>query len=462
MDNTSMLLLASSWLERLGDSFLSPSHNLRVIYLGVCSLGLAAGICGCFLLFRKRSLLSDTVGHATLPGVAFAFLLIASFGSGGKSFLYLMLGALITGWLSVRAVQWIRHQTPVREDGALAIPLSVFYGFGVVCLSVVQGLQLKDASGLEYYLYGMVASMVESEARLLLFVALGALAVVFLFFKELNCLCFDEGYVRAQGLPNRWLDEVLMFTCLAVTIVGLQAVGLLLMMALFIIPPATARLWTDSMPLTLVIAGAVGALGSLAGAIASSVVPHLPAGASIILATSLLFSLSMLIGKRKGWLVRKLSLFRLERRLARHQFLRGMFDKLESQQQVRLLAGLDFSPELCHVPLAMKDFLGKRDWPKAKQQSVARDLKQRKMLELADDDRVILTERGLKRALEVARTHRLTELYLIEHAEIAPAKVHQYVERIEEITTPEIADDLKSLFAERLAKEVIPIEPHSH
>ena len=462
MDNATMLLLASSWLDRLGDSFLSPSHNLRVIYLGVCSLGLAAGICGCFLLFRKRSLLSDTVGHATLPGVAFGFLLIASLGGGGKSFVLLMLGALVTGWLSVRAVQWIRHRTPVREDGALAIPLSVFYGLGVVGLSVIQGLQLRDASGLEYYLYGMVASMVQAEAQLLLVIALGAIAVVFLFFKELNSLCFDEGYVAAQGLPNRWLDEVLMFTCLTVTIVGLQAVGLLLMMALFIIPPATARLWTDSMPWTLAIAGAVGAFGALAGSIASSVVPHLPAGASIILATSLLFFISMLVGKRKGWLVRKLSLYQLERRLARHQFLRGMFDKLESQQQVRLLAGLDFSPELCYVPLAIDDFLGKRDWPKTKQLKIARSLMQCDMLEFADEGKVILTDSGLKHALEVARTHRLTELYLIEHAEIAPAMVHQYVERIEEITTPEIASDLKSLFAERLAEEVIPTEPHAH
>lgn len=75
------------WIERLRDSLFSPSYNLLVIYLGITSLGLAAGICGCFLLFRKRSLLSDTIGHATLPGVALAFLLVAQFADGGKSFI---------------------------------------------------------------------------------------------------------------------------------------------------------------------------------------------------------------------------------------------------------------------------------------------------------------------------------------------------------------------------------------
>ena len=455
------MILLASWADRLVDSLVSPSHNLRVIYLGVASLGLAAGVSGCFLLFRKRSLLSDTIGHSTLPGVALAFLLFAQFGAGGKSFVALMLGALLTGWLSVRAVQAIRRRTPVREDGALAITLTVFYGAGVVLLSVIQSLHLKGSSGLEYYLFGMVASMVESEARLLLYIAIFALAVIFLFFKELNVLCFDEAFATTRGLPSRLLDEILMFTCLLVTIAGLQTVGLLMIMALFIIPPATARLWTQSMPWTLGIAGFSGMTGALLGAMASSVISHLPAGASIILATSLLFGFSLLFGARQGWAVRKWRVRRLEERLAENQFLRAAFDNLESQQQIRLLSGLDFSRFLALVEVSLSGILQKRSWPAAKQQRVARALEKKGFLEIAGAGRVKLTEEGLDRAIEVARTHRLTELYLLEHAEVAPAKVHQYVERIEEITTPEIACDLRELFESRLQKELIPAEPHS-
>jgi len=461
MDFLVNLLLASTWLERFSDSFLSPSYNLRVIYLGVSSLGLAAGICGCFLLFRKRSLLSDTVGHSTLPGVAFAFLLVAQFGAGGKSFIALMLGALVTGWLSVRSVQWIQQKTPAREDAALAIPLSAYYALGIVFLSIIQSLGLKGSSGLEYYLYGMVASMVASEAQLLLVVAIIALIIVFLFFKELNCLSFDESFVSAQGLPHRWLDEVLMATCLAVTIVGLQAVGLLLMMALFIIPPATARLWTNSMAGTLAVAGFVGTFGAFSGAVASSTIRNLPAGASIIMAMSLLFIGSMLFGHRKGWLIKKIRLTKLERRLTEKQFLRGLFDSLESQQQVRLLSGLEFSRDLAHVAVPMDRFLAKRAWSARKQERVGAQLAKKGLLTLAPDLTVRLTDTGLEHAIKTAKTHRLLELYLLEHAEVARANVHQYVERIEEVTTPEIVKDLHTLFASRLEKELIPAEPHS-
>lgn len=456
-----LLFLASTWGDRLADTFISPSHNLRVIYLGVISLGIAAGVCGCFLVFRRRSLLSDTIGHATLPGVALAFLLTARFSDGGKSFVAIMIGALLTGWLSVRAVQWVRHHTPIREDGALAISLTVFYGVGVVCLSVIQGLQLKDTSGLEYYLYGMVASMVQSEALLLFWIALAALAVIFLFLKELNALCFDEAFVASQGLPNRWLDELLMFVALVVTIVGLQTVGLLMIMALFIIPPATARLWTASMPWTIGIAGSVGALGSLCGAVASSVVPHLPAGASIILATSLLFGGSLLVGSRQGILVKKLRIARQEEKLAENQFLRTIFDSLEGQQQIRLLTGLEFSRELAMVPVSMSTLLEQRGWPNAKQSRVMRSLARQEYLTKGKSGLVTLTPLGLERALEAARTHRLMELYLLEHAEIAPGRVHQYVEEIEEITTPEIASDLRKLFRTRLEDQLVPPEPHS-
>ena len=462
MNSPDSWILASSWLDRLIEAVRSPSYNLKVIYLGVTSLGLAAGVCGCFLLFRKRSLLSDTIGHSTLPGVCIAFLLYARWGSGGKSFIALMIGALITGWLSVRAVQWIKNNSKIKEDAALAIPLTVLYGLGVVLLSVVQdsNLNLQGTSGLEYYLFGMVASMIQAEAIMLAIVSLGALTVISLFFKELNCLSFDEDFVASQGLPHRWLDEVLMLTCLTVTIAGLQTVGLLMIMAAFIIPPATARLWTDSMPWTLAIAGFVGATGALIGAIASAVIFRLPAGAAIILASALLFSFSMLFGSRKGWVVRQLKVARLEKRLSENQLLRDLFDRLEAQQKVRLLAGLDFSRDLAQVSLPVHDILKDRGWSQRKERSVARSLSSQNLLKFERGDCVRLTTQGLERAIAVARTHRLTELYLIEHADVAPARVHQYVEKIEEITNPEIASDIHQLFSNELEQALIPAEPH--
>ena len=440
---------------------LLPAHNLRVIYLGVCSLGIAAGMLGCFLLFRKRSLLSDTVGHATLPGVAGGFLLSSLLYPGeGKNIFILMLGALVFGWLSVQVVQWMIQHTRLRQDAALAVSLTGFYALGVVLLSVIQKSGLPDSSGLEYYLYGMVASMVQTEAWILCGTAVAATLLTTLLLKELNALCFDEGYAQTQGLPHRWLDETLMTLCLIVAIVGLQTVGLLLIMALFIIPPATARLWTNSLKKTLAISALVGALGSLIGALVSSEVEHMPAGAAIILATSLLFFLSLLIGRRKGLLSRHLEYYAIERRLAENQYLRAVFDGLEAQQQVRLFCGLKFSRKLAMTDFLIRDTLAKRNWTTTKQSAITRSLLKQGLLTLTGTESAALTDKGLNRAIETAKTHRLTEMYLLEHAEVAQKNVHQYVERIEEITTPEIANDLRDLFEERLQQELIPQEPH--
>ena len=449
------MLIAFSLIDLL------PSHNLRVVYLGVISLGVATGLLGCFLLFRKRSLLSDTVGHATLPGVAGGFLLSSMLSDfSGKNFLALFFGSLLFGWLSVQAVQYMVRYTKLRQDAALAISLTGFYGLGVILLSVVQKSGLPDASGLEYYLYGMVASMVASESWTLFAVATVACFLVFLFLKELNALCFDEGFTQTQGLPHRWLDQALMTVSLIVAIIGLQTVGLLLIMALFIIPPSTARLWTNDLRATLLISAFVGALGAFVGALLSANIPRLPAGASIILATSFLFFISLLFAKRKGVVIRYLQFYAIEKRLAQNQFLRAVFDNLEDQQQVRLFCGLKFSRRLALTEFNIENTLSKREWSSQKCARVATGLQRDGALKIVTGGNAILTEKGLDRAIESAQTHRLTELYLMNHAEIAQKNVHQFVERIEEITTPEIARDLRAVFKQKLQQQLIPLEPH--
>ncbi len=442
-------------------SLLQPEHNLRVIYLGVMALGMASGVLGCFLLFRKRSLLSDTIGHATLPGVAGGFLLSATLTQqGGKNIYFLVTGALIFGWLSLQTVQYMMRRTRLKQDAALAVSLTGFYALGIVLLSVVQSSGLPQSSGLEYYLYGMVASMVESEAWILAGVSALSIGLVCLFLKELNALSFDEAFTKTQGLPHRWLDEGLMLLSLIVAIVGLQTVGLLLVMALFIVPPATARLWTQSLTKTLWIAGGLGALASLCGAMISASVPNLPAGASIILCSTLLFFLSLLIGRKKGVLTKYVRFYQMEKRLEEGQYLRAVFDSLEAQQQVRLFCGLDFSKKLALTEFSISEVLRRRSWSEAKQCKLSKRLEQKGALKKTTAGKASLTLQGLDQAIEIAKTHRLTEMYLLEHAEVAPKKVHQYVESIEEITTPEIAKDLRSLFQRELDEHLIPPEPH--
>ena len=127
-------------------------YNTRVVVLGVLALGLSCGFVGSFMLLRKRALIADTVSHSTLPGIALAFLVMVAAGQDGKWLPGLLLGALLSGLAGMGAVVAVQRFTRVKEDAALGIVLSVFFGFGVSLLGLVQKMSSGSAAGLESFI----------------------------------------------------------------------------------------------------------------------------------------------------------------------------------------------------------------------------------------------------------------------------------------------------------------------
>ena len=135
-------------------------YNTRVVLFGTMLLGLASGIIGSFMLLRKRSLMGDAVSHATLPGIGIAFIIMtAIFGGTGKNLLGLLTGALISGLIGMGMIILIRNVTKLKEEAALGIILSVFFGFGVAILGIIQKMSSGHAAGLESFIYGKTASL---------------------------------------------------------------------------------------------------------------------------------------------------------------------------------------------------------------------------------------------------------------------------------------------------------------
>ena len=279
-------------------------YNTRVVILGTSALGTACGVIGSFMLLRKRSLMADSVSHATLPGICLAFIIMVQFGGSGKWLPGLLLGGLVSGLIGMGLVLLLRSYTRVKEDAALGIVLSCFFGLGVALLGLIQKMSRGSAAGLESFIYGKTASMLSSDAMLIGAVAALCLLVCATLFKEFTLLCFDQDYATSQGFPAGLLDVTLMSLVVLTTVIGLQAVGLILVIALLIIPPAAARFWTHSLRNLTLISAAVGAFGSAFGAAVSAVVPKLPAGAIIVVTYSSLFLLSMLFGKTNGIFIR--------------------------------------------------------------------------------------------------------------------------------------------------------------
>ena len=442
--------------EKVWRTFTLQDYNTRIVFSGVTALGAAGGLVGTFLLLRKRSLLSDTVSHCTLPGIAIAFLVAEAFGNSGRSLPLLLGGAAVSGVLGMIAVAAIRANTRVKDDAALAIVLSVFFGLGIALLVVIQQLPTGNAAGLSHYIYGKAAAMTAGDARLILYSSLGLLLICAALFKEFKLLCFDSDFARTQGWPTFALDLTLMALVVAVTVIGLQAVGLLLVVAMLIIPAAAARFWSHQLGVTLVVATGVGALSGLGGVVASALFPKLPAGAVIVLAAVICFAVSFVFGTQRGLLVRWLEQRHVAAQVARQHLLRAVYEWSEhrgrslDRDPTLLLDGSVQIAELC----ALNDWSSKR---------VARLLKLGVAEGLISWDRLNarcqLSAHGKLEARRVTRNHRLWETYLLHYADVAPQHIHHNADQIEHVIEPNVVNELEELLAGREGAALVPADP---
>lgn len=292
-------------MQELFRTISLADYNTRVVVLGVAALGLACGWVGTFMLLRKRALMGDALSHATFPGICLAFMVFQwVWGGGGKSLPVLLAGAVVSGVLGVLGVMWIRSQTRIKEDAAMGIILSVFFGLGTALRGIIQKMPGSNSAGLDGFIYGKTASMTAFDAWLIGIAALISCGVLLLTYKELKLLCFDEAFAKGLGFSPTKLDIVLMGLMTLVTVVGLQAVGLILVIALLIIPAAAARFWTDRLSVMVLIAGLIGATSAVSGALISAVVENTPSGAMIVLTACGFFLFSLILGLRRGLMTR--------------------------------------------------------------------------------------------------------------------------------------------------------------
>ena len=127
---------------------LQLGYNATLVAIGATLLGVSAGVTGTFLFLRKRALVSDAISHATLPGVCLAFILMASLGGDGRNLIGLLLGSAVSASVGLWCLNWLTRNTRLAEDAAIGSVLSVFFGFGIVLLTVIQTLGIGRQAGL--------------------------------------------------------------------------------------------------------------------------------------------------------------------------------------------------------------------------------------------------------------------------------------------------------------------------
>lgn len=291
-------------------SMLFFDYTLRTVALGSATLGILSGALGTFAVLRKQSLLGDAISHAALPGIALAFLL-----TGSKAPLVLILGAVAAGWIGTLLVMSIVNTTRVKDDSALGLVLAVFFGFGMVLLTFIQKMPDAAQAGLDKFLFGQAAALLERDVVTMAGLGTLALLAMLIFWKEFKLLAFDPEYGASLGFPMRVLDVVLISLLVVAIVLGLQTVGVVLMSAMVVAPAAAARQWTDHLGVMVGLSALFGTLAGVSGAVISSTTARLPTGPTIVLCISAIVLISITLAPNRGLVWRWVRHQRNRRRL---------------------------------------------------------------------------------------------------------------------------------------------------
>jgi len=359
-----------------------------------------------------------------------------------KNPLAIFVGATLAGLLGAAVVQWIQNTTRQKEDAALGFVLASFFGLGICLLTMLQGRPGGNQSGLSSFLFGQAAAMGRGDVILLAVVTLLVLIILGVFFKEFVLTSFDAGFARSLGWPVAFFHYTLMLMLAFAIVSSLQAVGVVLVSAMLVIPASAAYLLTRRMKSMVMMAALFGMFAGVCGTFFSFTGKNLPTGPLMVLAAAGVFTAAFLFAPRHGilsrwWLVRE-----RRKRVGRENSLKALYRILEDDA---------FRPG----PVLLSDYAGRT---KETLENAAKQMRTAARHGLLtwnqEGESVSFTPKGWQRAAEIVRNHRLWELYLANAASIQADHVHEDAEQIEHI----LGDATVRALEKRLGHAVL--DPH--
>lgn len=394
----------------------SLDFTTRNVLLGASLLGVIGGVIGSFAFLRRQSLLGDALAHAALPGVCLGFLLTAS-----KDPAPLFFGALVAGLVGALSILGIVRWSRLKEDTAIGMVLSVFFGIGIVLLTYIQKLPLGNQSGLDKFLFGQAATLMPRDLKVMGVLGAFVLGSVIFAYKELKILCFDRDFGASLGYPMRRLEILLTLLLVVVVVVGLQTVGVILIVATLVMPAAAARQWTSRLGVMLWLSAVLGGVAGAGGALVSASFARLPTGPVIVILSSVFLVVSLLLAPDRGIVWSWLGHRALVRRILRENFLRDLWVTGERRR--------DFA-----APVDWAQLRGMRGQSAGEVRRIGRGLASDGLVRTTAAG-ARLTDAGEERARSLVRKHRLWELYLTRQLELAADHVHRDADAMEHTLT---------------------------
>lgn len=399
-----------------GITYFFTDPIAQKVIMGIAIIGAVSGVVGTFSFLRKKTLIADAISHSVLPGICLGFIF-----AGTKDPIVLLTGALVIGWISVWLIDYLSSTTKLSADTAIALVSTLFFAIGSVLLSVISKSQNAEQTGLKNFLFGKAATMTTFDIQVFTVVSIAIFVLVILFFKPFQLVCFNHEFAKSIGVKVKRMEFLLSTLTVMTVAIGIQAVGVVLMSALLIAPAASARYWTNRLPIMILLAALFGTFSSVIGVMLSTMKNNMPTGPWIVFSLFTFTLFTLLFAPHKGW-------FSIKRRnLSNHK-------KITEENLLKTFYQLK---EEGNTAVSFRDFLEKRA---VDTHSLVRDV--RRMVKhgfLVEKDKTFsLTESGNKEAARVLRSHRLWELYLTNRMNFKNDHIHGTAETIEHLITPEI------------------------
>jgi manganese/zinc/iron transport system permease protein len=397
----------------------------------------ACGLLGNFLVLRRMSMMGDAISHAVLPGLAVGFII-----SGSRDPLPMLIGAAVIGVITALLTEFIHRVGKVETGASMGVVFTSLFAIGLILL-----VRAADEVDLDpgCVLYGAIELapldvvsvgnwLVPRAACVLAVVSALNVLFVIVFYKELKITSFDATLATTLGFRASIMHFALMTLVAISTVAAFEVVGSILVVAMLIVPGATAHLLTNRLSAMLVVSVLVGASGAALGALATTpgwfgYVDTSTAG-MMTLGIGAIFFVTMLFAPRHGVLSRVGSRIVLAQRIVREDLL-GLLYRLEehgaSEPTQRFIARVRSALPVSHV-----------------QVSIALAWLRRTGLVEAAADGLVMTEAGRARARDLVRSHRLWESYLIKHLAVQADHVHGTAMRLEHITGASMQEKLAS------------------
>jgi manganese/zinc/iron transport system permease protein len=399
---------------------------------GTLFMCIASSLMGVLLFLKKRSLLAESLSHATYPGVIAGLSCFALLfpDLGEWSFAAVLSGAFLSSLAALKSIEWLQRKQKMTSDSALCFVLAVFFGAGIAASSAMQASLPAWHRQVQMLLFGQAATMTDFHIALYGSVAAVSALFFFLAFRPLQSALFDRDFSASSGIRVAALERIVFCLLLCSLIAGIRSVGVVLMSGMVIAPAVAARQFTDRLSAMFFLSALFGAASGLLGnilSVAGSIKYGLtlPTGPTIVLVGGAIAFFSLMFAPKRGWAFRKARIAAFRLRCLEENILKAIWKKgpmtLFSLRETLRVSSLSLSFLLRR--------LMREGWA-AQEAGLYR-----------------LSPDGQAKAASIVRLHRLWELYLAETLKLQVEKVHKTAEEMEHILTPDLEERLTRLLS---------------